>query len=69
MLRFLWNATRGFRLRPWASPYLRWRMETYSGWPAESIGARDFWKFLWVHRAELLRFLRWSRSMTIRPAR
>src|SRR6266446_6098144 len=29
-LRFLWNATRGNRLRPWRSPYLRWRLETYA---------------------------------------
>ncbi len=30
-LRFLWNATRGHRLAPWRSEYLRWRVETYSG--------------------------------------
>ncbi len=34
MLRFLWRATRGYRLRPWRSPYLRWRIETYWGTPA-----------------------------------
>jgi hypothetical protein len=31
LLRFFWNSTRGHRLAPWRSPYLRWRMETYSG--------------------------------------
>ncbi|MFB3814576.1 MAG: hypothetical protein ACE14L_10735 [Terriglobales bacterium] len=24
IFRFLWNATRGHRLAPWRSPYLRW---------------------------------------------
>ena len=28
---FLWRATRGHRLQPWRSPYLRWRVETYTG--------------------------------------
>ena len=42
MLRFLWRATRGYRLRPWRSPYLRWRMETYWGIPAEKIGFSGF---------------------------
>jgi len=30
LLRFFWNSTRGHRFAPWRSPYLRWRMETYS---------------------------------------
>ena len=41
-LRFLWVAAAGYRLRPWRSPYLRWRMETYAGLHAEQIGFRDF---------------------------
>ena len=28
-LRFIWNATRGNRLTPWKSEYLKWRIETY----------------------------------------
>ena len=36
-MRFLWNATRGHRLRPWRSDYLRWRIETYSGREAKTI--------------------------------
>lgn len=63
MLRFLWHATRGYRLLPWRSPYLRWRIETYWGWEAEKIGPRQFWSFLWRRRAELLRFLRWAARM------
>ncbi|MBI1896982.1 MAG: hypothetical protein HYZ57_07960 [Acidobacteria bacterium] len=63
MLRFLWQATRGYRLHPWRSPYLLWRIETYSGLHADSIGARDFWRFVWRNRSDLRRFLRWSARM------
>ena len=63
MLRYLWNAARGYRLRPWRSPYLRWRIETYWGLPAENIGFREFWSFTWKQRRDLLRFLRWAERM------
>ena len=63
MFSYLWKATRGYRLTPWKSPYLRWRIETYWGTHAESIGFREFWKFSWEHRNELLRFLHWARTM------
>lgn len=63
MLRFLWRATRGYRLRPWRSPYLRWRMETYWGTPADEIGFSDFCRFLWQHRRDLARFLVWAARM------
>ncbi|MGD0438444.1 MAG: hypothetical protein ABSB86_18450 [Bryobacteraceae bacterium] len=63
MLRFLWLATRGYRLRPWKSPYLRWRMETYWGIHAEDIRFADFWQFAIEHRRELLRFLNWAERM------
>ncbi|MCS7025681.1 MAG: hypothetical protein NZV14_12845 [Bryobacteraceae bacterium] len=55
----MWQAARGYRLRPWRSPYLRWRIETYSGLHAERIGAKQFWRFLWDHRQQLWRYLRW----------
>ena len=61
--RFLWNATRGHRLRPWRSPYLRWRLETYSGLHAETIRLRDFWHFLLCDRKQLFRFSRWLAEM------
>ncbi|MBM3760017.1 MAG: hypothetical protein FJW36_07195 [Acidobacteria bacterium] len=64
MLGFLWKSSRGYRLRPWASPYLRWRMETYWGIHAETITFKEFWSFLWVHRAEMWRFLRWASRMS-----
>ena len=59
-LRFLWNATRGSRLRPWRSEYLRWRMETYSGMWAEKMSVGDIVKFMWTSRYELLSFLAWT---------
>jgi hypothetical protein len=60
MIAFLWKATAGYRLAPWKSPYLRWRIETYSGVPSSRIDRKEFWRFAWQRRAELRRFLRWS---------
>ena len=62
-LRFLWNATRGHRFAPWRSPYLRWRVETYSGRRAETLTAQSVFSFLWATRGELLRFLAWTGEM------
>lgn len=62
-MRFLWRATRGYRLRPWRSPYLRWRIETYWGTPAEQISFLDFWRFAWQRRSDLQRFLGWAERM------
>ena len=62
-LRFLWNATRGHRFAPWRSPYLRWRVETYSGRRAETLTAGSVLGFLWAQRGELLRFLAWTGEM------
>ena len=59
MLSYLWRTTRGYRLHPWDSPYIKWRIETYWGTKADSIGFNEFWIFVWVHRQELFRFLRW----------
>jgi len=62
-LRFLWNATRGDRLRPWRSAYLRWRLETYSGQRADTVRVGDFWNLFWKEKKQLLRFLRWTGEM------
>jgi hypothetical protein len=61
--RFLWTATRGHRLRPWRSEYLKWRMETFTGRHAEEVRARDFWRFLVSERGQMVRFLRWLAEM------
>jgi hypothetical protein len=63
MLALLWRMTRGYRLRPWRSPYLRWRFETYSGVPAESIAPADFWRFAWRRRRDLAGYLLWAGRM------
>ena len=63
MLGAIWRLSKGYRLRPWSSPYLRWRIETYSGLAADSISARAFWEFTWRNRRELIRFLRWADKM------
>ena len=62
-LRFLWNATKGHRLAPWRSPYLLWRIETYTGVKMTQIGFLEFWEFMWRERHELWRFLRWTGEM------
>jgi hypothetical protein len=62
-IRFLWNATRGARLMPWRSAYLRWRIETYSGKWAEKMTAGEMLGFMWQERWELLRFLFWTGSV------
>lgn len=58
-------------LRPWRSPLLRWRLETYGVLdahgrllPAEEITPRRFIRFLVAHRAALWRFLRWAAALS-----
>ncbi len=65
MFKFLWLATKGYRLRPWASPFLRWRIETYSGIRAERITFSIFVRFVWRQWRSLFRFLRWAEQMSI----
>ena len=62
-LWFYWTAGRGYRLRPWKSPYLRWRIETFSGIRAADITFRSFWKFMWNQRRGIQRFLSWGAEM------
>jgi hypothetical protein len=63
MIGWLWRAAAGHRWRPWRSPYLRWRIETYWGLEAERITPAEFRAFLWRHRRELFRFLQWASRM------
>lgn len=58
-VRFLYAASRGYRLRPGRSPYLRWRFETYTGKPAQSVRLRDFVWLAWNERGQVIRFRRW----------
>ncbi|GAC1659328.1 MAG: hypothetical protein NVS9B15_21710 [Acidobacteriaceae bacterium] len=63
VIRFAWNATRGHRLTPWRAPYLRWRVETYTGVKMQEIGFPEFFSFMWRERKELVRFLKWTAQM------
>jgi hypothetical protein len=63
MFRIAWRLSKGYRLRPWRSPYLRWRIETYLGVHADSIGARDFLRIAWQQRRAFLRYLDWAARM------
>jgi hypothetical protein len=62
-LRYYWIAAKGYRLRPWASPYIRWRLETYFGAEAAELDAKQFFRLLWRERAQMERFLEWVRDM------
>jgi hypothetical protein len=57
-------------LRPWRSPLLRWRMETFGiTGPdgrllhAEQISAPLFIRFFFQHHRALLRFLKWAATL------
>jgi len=63
MFRIVWRLSKGYRLRPWRSPYLCWRIETYWGLHADRIGAADFFRIAWRQRHELIRYLRWADRM------
>lgn len=71
MLRLAWRLAQGYRLRPWRSPYLRWRIETYSGIHADQIDFRTFWRFVWRRRRDLVCYLKWAgeqaQAVTRRP--
>jgi hypothetical protein len=62
-IRFIWNATRGHRLAPWRSEYVRWRVETYSGQKAETLTLGKIMSFAWASRWELLGFLAWTNRL------
>jgi hypothetical protein len=58
-LRYYWITTKGYRLRPWKSPYIQWRLETFFGKQAASLDARKFFALMWRERARMERFLDW----------
>jgi hypothetical protein len=59
-LRYYWITAKGYRLRPWASPYLRWRLETYFGKDAAELDPAGFIRLLWRERAQMKRVLKWA---------
>lgn len=63
ILRFVWNATRGHRLAPWRSPYVLWRLETYTGLKMEKIGLWQIILIMWHEYRQMWRFLLWTAKM------
>jgi hypothetical protein len=61
-LRYYWITCKSYRLRPWASPYIRWRLETFFGHQASNLDARKFFALMWRERARMKRFLDWVAS-------
>lgn len=61
-IRYFWNMTAGYRLRPWQSPYVRWRIETYFGKQGEVDDGASFVRLMWRERREMRRFLRWVKE-------
>ena len=59
-LRYYWITARGYRLRPWQSPYLRWRMETFFGPQAEPLTPTHFFSLLWRERRRMHEFVKWA---------
>lgn len=62
-LRYYWRVTRGYRLRPWRSPYLAWRLETFFGIHADRLTRQDFFRLLWQNRCRVRSFLHWCAEM------
>lgn len=62
-MRFVWTALKGSRLRPWKSEYVRWRVETYSGQKAETVGLRDCVRLVFAERRQFFRFAHWLGAM------
>jgi hypothetical protein len=46
-------------LRPWASPYVQWRLETFFGKGGEAKSAGEFFSLLWRERRRIGEFLDW----------
>lgn len=58
-LRYYWITAKGYRLRPWKSPYIQWRLETFYGKDAANLDADKFFDLMWRERARMRRFLAW----------
>jgi hypothetical protein len=58
-LRYYWVIAKGYRLRPWKSPYIQWRLETFFGEDAAGLDAPNFFRLMWRERARMEHFLAW----------
>jgi hypothetical protein len=58
-LRYYWITAKGYRLHPWDSPYIHWRMETFYGTEAANLDRRKYFQLMWRERARIRHFLDW----------
>lgn len=58
-LRYYWIIAKGYRLWPWKSPYIQWRMETFFGHDAAALDRRKFFRLMWSERTRMRGFLHW----------
>ena len=65
-LALAWKLAKGYRLHPWDSPYLKWRIETWSGIEADSLDRKTFLSFVRKHRRELGRYLEWAAAQRVK---
>jgi hypothetical protein len=63
LIRYYWVVSRGYRLHPWNSPYLRWRAETIWGVPAEELNASKMISLFCRDFSAVIRFACWTREM------
>ena len=47
-------------MSPWRSPFLRWRIATFTSKKAETLTTKDIFVFLWEMRWELIKYLAWT---------
>ncbi len=62
-LRYYWRLAKGHRLRPWRSPLVRWRLETFFGIHADELTRQQFFHLLWQNRRRIRAFLKWAEDM------
>ncbi len=65
LIRYYRVVARGYRLRPWKSPYLRWRAETVWGVPADKLNAGRMFSLLRADYSSVIRFAAWIREMRL----
>jgi hypothetical protein len=59
-LSYYWSAARGYRFKPWKSPYMCWRFETFLGKEAADMTPRKFFHLAWKYREHMERFVDWA---------
>lgn len=58
-MRYYWIIAKGYRLHPWKSPYIQWRLETFFGNDAADLNPRKFLRLMWRERGRMENFLGW----------